>query len=156
MYCSSLTIFLTSGSVASMEIPLISRRWVMISDTSLLSNSKMLLIISFSVSRIVPFSSPTSTIIRISSSVTSLGCAFGSKPNNRRIPLVVKLKRLTKGKAMIAMNCNMPTTLNAIASALFIAMRFGTNSPKTKVKNDKAKVINTTEIVLTISGSMGT
>src|SRR5690606_36440262 len=72
-------------------------RWVMMSETVLLSNSKILAIISLSSSWIVPFSLPTSTIMIISSSVTRSSSSVAFTPRKRVMTLVDNVKNLTNG-----------------------------------------------------------
>ncbi len=76
----------------------------MTSETLRSSNSKMLLIMSFSLCSIEPFSLPTSTIMRISSSVASSGSSPARTPNRRASPRASAPFRSTKGRMTQATN----------------------------------------------------
>ena len=99
-----------------------------------------MLIIVFSSSSIVPFSSPTSTIILISSSVT-VSSSFSETPKIFETIFVEKVKNLTNGDITIEIALITPIDPYAIFSLYFIAIRFGTSSPKINVKYDKIIVI---------------
>ena len=81
-----------------------------------------------------PFSLPSSTIMRISSSLTVSSWALGSTPSRRSTPLVEAVSSQTMGakaRAMVHSRADMP---RARGSALRMASRLGTSSPKTSVK----------------------
>ena len=82
----------------------------------------------------VPRSSPRSTIMRISSSLTSSSSALGSMWSKRSTPLVDLLNSQITGRNTVATAQTAPTVARATPSVFFIAMRFGTNSPSTSVK----------------------
>ena len=106
---------------------------IIISDTVLSLNSKTLFIISLSSLSIAPFSSPTSTIILISSSVT-VSSSFAETPKILETIFVEKVKNLTNGAVAIDIAFITPIVPNAIFSEFFIAILFGTNSPNINVK----------------------
>ena len=133
-YPSSIESLMVSCKESSKSTQAISVRWVIMSATSISSNSKMLLIISFCTSSITPFSCPTSTIIRISSSVTSSSSAFGSIPNNRTTALVETERIFTNGLQTLETNSKIGTTANETCSDFCMAIFFGASSPKTSEK----------------------
>ena len=114
---------------------------VIIADTDISLNSKTLFIISFSSSSIAPFSSPASTIIRISSSVT-ISSSLSVTPNSFDTAFVVNVSIFTNGARMMEIARIIPTVANAIFSWFFIPILFGTNSPKIRVKKDNSIVTN--------------
>ena len=127
--------FIKSSSVVSLtSTATISVLWVIMSPASRSSNSKMLFIISFWVFSITPFSSPTSTIIRISSSVTISSSAFGSNPKSFTTKFVDTERIFTNGAVIFEMKRSTPTTANETFSGACIAMRLGASSPKTSEK----------------------
>ena len=110
-----------------------SVRWVMTSSAVLLSNSKTLWMRVFSISRIVPFSAPASSIIKISSSVILSFFSSGLIPRRRKTIFVEAVRNQTKGANILAITKTKPDMLKAIFSACCIARRLGTSSPKIKV-----------------------
>ena len=114
----------------------------------LLSNSKMLSIISRSLESIVPDSSPMSTIMRISSSVTFSSSPLSLIPNSRSIPAVETDSSQIIGFMMTATTRTTGVVNVATFMGACMAMRLGTSSPSTSVKNDRMMVITTTESVL--------
>lgn len=73
----------------------------MTSAAVVLLNSKTFSIMRFSSLSMAPFSSPMSTIMRISSSVTSCE-APGDRPNMRSTPLTDAFSSRTKGAVTFA------------------------------------------------------
>ena len=126
----------------------ISVRWVIMSATSMSSNSKMLLIISFWTSSITPFSWPTSTIMRISSSVTASSSALGSSPNKRTTAFVETERIFTNGKVTRLTNKRTGTTVNETFSGFCMAIFLGASSPSTNEKYEVIRVISTVETPL--------
>ena len=96
-YPSSIASRMMSEIFSSASAATSSVRWVITSPAVRSSNSKMLSIMSFSLCSMTPFSLPTSTIMRISSSVTLLGSSCGLIPHRRKMPLVEALNSATKG-----------------------------------------------------------
>ena len=86
----------------------------MISETVMSLNSNTLLMSSFSSSLMVPFSSPWSTIILISSSVTD-SSSFSPTPNSFDTLLVTMVKNLTNG----AVTTEMARIIPIVAKEIF-------------------------------------
>ena len=70
----------------------------MISLTVVSLKSRMFVIMSRSVSSITPFSSPSPTMWRISSSVTVSSSALGSLPNRRMTPSEIRSHSRMSGR----------------------------------------------------------
>ena len=102
--------------------------------------SNTLFISSFSSSSIEPFSSPTSTIILISSSVT-ISSSFSLTPNILDTKFVEAVNNFTNGAVITDIVFIIPIVKYANFSQYFIANLLGTSSPKTKVKYDSKIVI---------------
>ena len=110
-------------------------------------NSNTLFISSFSSSFIEPFSSPTSTIILISSSVT-VSSSVPDIPNNFDTPFVDAVSNFTNGAVIIDIVLIIPIVPKAIFSLFLIASLFGTNSPKISEKYESIIVIKIIDMFL--------
>ena len=104
---SSALIFISTAKISVL--------CVIISDTVISLNSNTLFISSFSSSSIVPLSSPWSTIILISSSVT-ISSSFSPTPNIFDIAFVVIVSNFTNGAVIIEISRIIPIVPNAIFS----------------------------------------
>ena len=111
-----------------------SVRWIITSSAVVLLNSKMFSISSFSEDSMAPRSSPRSTIMRISSSLTSWLSALGSMPSSRSTPLVDLDSSQITGRNTAATADTAPRVNRATPSVFFMAMRLGTSSPRTRLK----------------------
>ena len=123
-----------SSMVSSSHKMVRSVRCVAISPAVRSSNSNTFWINCFSSWSMVPFWVPTSTIMRISSSLTVSSSALGSMPSRRSTALVEMVKNHTMGAKSVAMLEMRPEIPSARASALRMATRLGTSSPKIRVK----------------------
>ena len=124
----------TSSPVSSAHTMTISVRWIITSSAVVLLNSKIFSINSFSEDSMAPRSSPRSTIMRISSSLTSSSSALGSMWSRRSTPLVDLDSSQITGRKTTATAATAPTVARATASVFFMAMRLGTSSPSTRLK----------------------
>ena len=131
-----------------------SVRWIITSSAVVLLNSKMLSMSSFSLDSIAPRSSPRSTIMRISSSLTSSSSALGSMCSRRNTPFVDLESSQMTGRNTVATLVTAPTVKRATASVFFMAMRLGTSSPSTRLKYESTMVMSTTMIVLSVEVGM--
>ena len=84
---------------------------------------------------------PTSTIMRISSSVTCSGWSSALMPNRRRTRLVLAERTATKGLEMVNTKRMIGATIREIFSGWCIAMRLGTSSPRTRLKYASSRVM---------------
>ena len=111
------------------------------------SNSKILVIMSVSISLKTPVSCPLSTIERISSRDKDSSTFSSSIPNNLKTNLVDQDKILINGPAILLMiKIGLAQNIE-YHSAFCKAILFGTNSPKIKVIKEIKIVIKTTAIV---------
>ena len=111
---------------------MMSVRWVMVSPAVVSLKSRMLVIMSRSVSSMTPFSSPSPTIWRISSSVTRSSKMWGSMRHSRRMPLAMVAHSFKKGKAKVCRAHSGPAIRVAKPRALLRAPFFGSKSPNRK------------------------
>src|SRR5699024_3447360 len=111
------------------------------------SNSKILVIISVSISLKTPFSWPLSTIERISSRDKDSSTFSSAIPNILKINLVDHDNILINGLAILLITKIGLAQNIEYDSAFCKAILLGTNSPKIKVINEIKIVINTTAIV---------
>ena len=120
--------------VAVSSTAVMSVRCVIASSMVASLKSKMFEIMSLALSPITPVSSPWSTIMRISSSVTVCSSLLGSYPINLSTKLVDAVRKEINGWKMEETAFKMPENLKESDSARCMAIFFGTNSPKINEK----------------------
>ena len=121
------------SSPSSSQRAATSVRWVAISSAVRSSNSKTFWMKARSSVSMAPFSQPTSTVMRISSSLMASSSFVGSMPSRRSTALVETVSSQTTGAQSLAMAHTRPDIPSARGSALRMARRLGTSSPKTSV-----------------------
>ncbi len=134
----------------------VSFLWVQSSSTEISLNSNTFRIISFSSVSMVPFSFPSARSMRISSSVTASDSSLGFNPMSLRIRLVETVSTHTRGAKALATKYKSPDSPSAKDSDFFMAIRFGTSSPSTRLKYAKTSVITRMLAVFKIPGEMVT
>ena len=96
--------------------------------------AKTFFISFFSPLLIEPASSPSSSIMIISSSDTSSALSFGSIPHSRSTAFIETVSSHITGFKTDDIPIISPLTARAMLSERFIALRLGTSSPRTSVK----------------------
>ena len=124
----------TSACVASDGTATRSDTCVMTSRTVVSPNSNTLSIHSPSTSSMVPRSSPRSTIMRISSSVTASSSPSVFMCSSFSTEFVEKDRNHTTGRITVAIAETTPQDSRATCMGRCMAMRLGTSSPNTNVK----------------------
>ena len=130
--------------------------WVAISPAFRSSNSKTFCMNSFSSWSMPPFLLLASTIMRMSASPYCSSSCSGSMPISRSTPFVDTVSSHTTGAKSFEIKPISPDIPSASFSGFFMAMRFGTSSPNTRVKYDSTRVMNMTARVSSVERGMVT
>jgi len=139
-----------SASVLSSDTHTMDLREVITSSAVMPSSLKTFFMYSMSCSSSVPSSAPASSISTMSSSDTGSSFSRGSMPIRRSTALVDTVRNHIMGRSTAAKNDITPQTAFASFSLCFMAMRFGTSSPRTRVKYESIMVMTITATVFTV------